>query len=161
MEKARSWIVKVSYKPGFNDPLGRMVHSDIIDLGVKDVSDVRALPTYTLSGRLQEHDLQRICTELLADPVTQSFTYSSGGVFEHDADWVVEVYLKRGVTDAVGETTLKAVKLLGVTDVESATTGTTYLLRGQLDADSLTLISTKCLANPIIHNCRFYRGSSQ
>ncbi|MEM2921760.1 MAG: phosphoribosylformylglycinamidine synthase subunit PurS, partial [Candidatus Bathyarchaeia archaeon] len=81
--------------------------------------------------------------------------------FIYDSDWVVEVNLKPGVTDATGETTLQAIRVLEVKGVVSVSSGTTYLLYGDVEEDVIKTIAVKSLANPIIQDFHYYRGKSR
>ena len=161
MKKADKWSVHIFFKEGVNDPIGNVAYSDMRDLGFKEVKRVRCIPTYTIQGRLSEKDLKRVCNELLADPITQSFTYSKEEEGLHfDTDWIVEITTKPGVTDAIGETAFEATKLLGIKGVESVSSSFTYLIDGRINENVLEALTTKSLANPIIHNYYFYRGNT-
>ena len=84
--------------------------------------------------------IDRIGAELLADPITQVYTFKP----ESDAvkRWTLEVQFKPGVTDAVGDSTVKGIKDLGITGVTGVRTGHKYWFTGNLNAERLETIAT-------------------
>ena len=104
---------------------------------------------FFLRGALTDDDVTRLCSELLADPVTDTFAidsaYSTRGVVH-----TVDVTLLPGVTDSAAESLLNAAWLLEINGLENAATGSRHLLRGEVDAAALEEITTKILSNPVI-----------
>ena len=72
--------------------------------------------------------------------------------------WGIEVWFRTGVTDNVGETTLKAVKDLGIQGITGAFTGRGYVIDGRLDEAQVETICRRLLANDIIEDYRYYTG---
>ena len=142
------WKVEVYYKPEIPDTIGHGILEDIADLGISGVISVRTATIYWIKGTIDSDMVERIGRELLADPITQVFTYKSENV--NKSHWTVEVQFKPGVTDAVGESTVKGIKDLGISGVDVVHTGQKYWLTGTLDLDILQTIAQRLLMNDVI-----------
>ena len=142
------WKVEVYYKPEIPDTIGHGILEDIADLGISGVISVRTATVYWIKGTINSDMVERIGRELLADPITQVFTYKSENV--NKSHWTVEVQFKPGVTDAVGESTVKGIKDLGISGVDVVHTGQKYWLTGTLDLDILQTIAQRLLMNDVI-----------
>ncbi|MDZ4245966.1 MAG: phosphoribosylformylglycinamidine synthase subunit PurS, partial [Dehalococcoidia bacterium] len=57
------------------DARGLGLVRDIHDLGITTVSQVRVVDIYWLDADLTTEELDIICRQLLADPVTQDYRY--------------------------------------------------------------------------------------
>ena len=149
------WKIEVSYKPDMPDALGQGISEDIMDLGIAGVNSVRTAQLYWIEGELQTQEVERICSELLADPVTQDYVYNSSesaaGASPSQTDtWIVEVRFKPGVTDAVGDSVIKGINDLGISGVQAAQTGKKYWLYGNFVSSALETIAQRLLANEVI-----------
>ncbi|MCZ6677926.1 MAG: phosphoribosylformylglycinamidine synthase subunit PurS [Candidatus Poribacteria bacterium] len=161
------WKIEVSYKPDTPDALGEGLRQDIADFELARVESVHTAHIYWLQGDIDSHAIERICTEFLAEPVTQDFAYSAsnshvtGGSrrppFSADS-WTIEVRFKPGVTDAVGDSVLKGVRDLGISGVQSAQTGQKYWIEGNLDRSQLEMIAQRLLANEVIQTFEILAG---
>ncbi len=149
------WKIEVSYKPNTPDAAGQGISEDIADLGFSGVNTVQTAKVYWLEGDLQVREVERICSELLADPVTQDYHWqrcagsSESSTLEANS-WTVEVRFKPGVTDAVGDSVVKGIGDLGISGISAAQTGQKYRIFGDLDLDSINTISHSLLANEVI-----------
>lgn len=152
------WKVEVFYKPEVPDTIGTDILEDISDLGITRVHSVRTASVYWIEGQLDSHSIERIATELLADPITQNYTYESDDI--PNQDWTIEVQFKPGVTDAVGDSTVKGINDIGITDVTSVRTGNKYWLSGELDIDVIETISQQLLMNDVIQTYSFQKPIS-
>ena len=159
------WIVGVGYKDGYSDPMGRNTKSDILQLSISKVKDVKALQTYVIDGEITREGAERIGRELLADGVVQFFNFDrfdGDGKHVRSLDgrrngWAIEVFFRPGVMDPVGLSVAKAIEVIGIRDVKSVRTGTTYIIDGKLDENEVKTICEKCLANPLIQTYRYQR----
>ena len=154
-----NWKVEVSYKPEVPDTLGQGILEDIADLGISGVDSVRTATVYWIEGILDAQAIDRIGAELLADPITQNYTFRS----ESDAvkRWTLEVQFKPGVTDAVGDSTVKGIKDLGITGVTGVRTGHKYWLTGNLNTDQLETIARRLLMNDVIQTFSYQKPSAE
>ena len=156
------WKIEVSYKPETPDAIGQGILQDIIDLGLDGVKSVHTVQIYWIEGDINSHTIERIGAELLADPVTQNYVYShSDNHTPRQSDssvWTIEVWLKPGVTDAVGDSVLKGLHDMEVPDVQTAQTGQKYRIHGDLDQPKLEMIAQQLLANDVIQIFEIWRG---
>ncbi len=155
-----TWRVEIVNRTDVVDAVGDGLMEDIADLGIIGVNQVRFIRMYALEGELSAQDAERTAVELLADPVTQDFLRSAGEPFSLESgQWGIEVWFRSGVTDNVGETTLKAVKDLGIQGITGAFTGRGYVIDGLLDEAQIDIICRRLLANDIIEDYTYYKGS--
>ncbi len=144
----KNWKVEVSYKPEVPDTVGQGILEDITDLGISGVDSVRTATVYWIEGTLDDQAIDRIGAELLADPITQVYTFRP----ESDSvkRWTLEVQFKPGVTDAVGDSTVKGIKDLGIAGITGVRTGHKYWFTGNLNAERLETIARRLLMNDVI-----------
>lgn len=154
----KSWKVEITYKPEVPDTVGKNILEDISDLGISGVNSVRTANLYWIEGQLDSQSIERIATELLADPITQNYTYDSAK--KPNKDWTIEVQFKPGVTDAVGDSTVKGINDIGITTVSTVRTGKKYWLSGKLNQDSVEIITQQLLMNDVIQISSYEEPSS-
>lgn len=155
------WRIEILNRPGMVDAVGDGVRGDIADLGIAGVTGVRFIRLYMLQGALTASEAELAAARLLADPVTQDYRLAPDGrLVVGDGQWGVEVWFQPGVTDAVGETTLKGVRDLGIAGIARAATGRGYILTGQLSSDMVGAICRRLLANDVIERYQYYTGVS-
>lgn len=159
------WKIEVTYKSETPDVVGQGILEDVVDLGIVGVTSVRTAQIHWIVGNVNSHAVERICTGLLADPITQRYEYQE---FNNDmpargdgsacwADtWTIEIRFKPGVTDAVGDSILKGIRDSGTSDVHSAQTGKKYWIQGNLDRATLETIAQRLLANEVIQVFEIY-----
>jgi len=153
------WRIEIINRGDIFDAVGDGIRGDISDLGVDGVSSVRYIRLYSLSGNLAEAEAVRAAQDLLSDPVTQEFRCSRDGKLGlGKGQWGIEVWFKPGVTDNVGETTLKAMLDLGIQGVNTAITGRGYVIDGSLDDNAVERVCRRLLANDIIEDFTYYPG---
>ena len=154
----KNWKVEVFYKPEVPDTIGNGIVEDISDLGLTSVTSVRTATVYWIEGDLDAHSIQRIATELLADPITQDYTYESASL--QNQDWTIEVQFKPSVTDAVGDSTVKGINDIGITGVDTVRTGNKYWLSGNLNPETIETISKQLLMNDVIQTYSYQKPNS-
>ena len=156
------WKIEVSYKPETPDAIGQGILQDVTDLGLVGVESVHTVQIYWIEGDINSPAIERICAELLADPVTQNYVYSRSDNHipgqSDDSVWTIEVRLKPGVTDTVGDSVLKGVRDMGVRDVQAAQTGQKYRVQGHLNQPKLEMIAQQLLANDVIQIFEIWQG---
>lgn len=147
------WKIEVGYKPTATDALGEGIKKDIEDLRISGVEYIKTIQQYMIEGELSESDIKIIGENLLTDKVTQVYEYNRPLFVQDDTGaWIVEVRYKHGVTDAVGDSTVKGIKDLGIKGVNSAKTGKKYIIKGKLSQDNIETICKRLLANEVIQN---------
>lgn len=143
-----NWKVEVYYKPEVPDTVAQGILEDITDLDIHGVDSVRTATVYWIEGSLNAETIDRIGIELLADPITQD--YALGTANDTDTDWTLEVQFKPGVTDAVGDSTVKGITDLGIAGVTTVRTGNKYWFTGNLNVEVLETIAQRLLMNEVI-----------
>ncbi len=146
----KNWKVEVFYKSDVPDTIGLGIVEDIFDLGIQGVESVRTAAVYWIEGDLDSQTVDRIGSELLADPITQNYTFDS--VYDNSSDWTVEVQFKPGVTDAVGDSTAKGIKDIGISRVDAVRTGQKFWLHGDLNSEMIQTIAQRLLMNDVIQS---------
>ena len=156
-----NWKIEVGYKPTATDAMGEGIKKDIEDLGISGVEYVKTMQLYMIDGDLPESDVRSICENLLTDRITQCYEYKGSLLEQNDAGaWVAEVTYKPGVTDPVGDSTVKGIKDLGICAVKSAKTGQKYVIKGSLTEDDIDMICKRLLANDVIQNYSYEKVRS-
>lgn len=145
-----NWKVEVFYKPDVPDTIGLGILQDILDLGINGVESVRTAAIYWIEGSLDEISIHRIGNELLADPITQQ--YSIDQIQISEKQWTIEVQYKPGVTDAVGDSTVKGINDLGISKVSRVRTGKKFCITGELNLHKIENISKRLLLNDVIQS---------
>ncbi len=147
--------LEVRLKSHLPDTRGQGLVKDIYDLGIATVSDVRVVDVYWLDAELSPATLDLLGRSLLADPVTQLYSFHDGSPAEpvdESGYHTVEVAYNAGVTDPVEDSVLKAIRDLAVTGVRAVKTSKRYLIAGQLNDEQLLVICSRLLVNPIIQH---------
>ncbi len=158
------WVVGVGYRDGERDPTGENIKGDILDLGISKVREVKTLQTYVIEGEIPEGGIDKIGKELLSDSVIQYFNFDRfGKEGEHIRNlvgkrnvWVVEVFFRPGVMDAVGLSVERAMEVLDIPKAK-VRTGSTYVIGGEISENELKTICDRCLANELIQTYRYRR----
>jgi phosphoribosylformylglycinamidine synthase len=128
-------------------------------LGINELDACFVSRLFFLRGALTRAEVNRLAKELLADPVTETFTVMEQGphlslsalpTLDPPPDHTVEVTLLPGVTDPAAENLLRTVHLMGLTGLAQAATGQRYLLRGSLSESDLQHLATQFFSNSVI-----------
>ena len=157
------WIVEVGYKDEVTDTVGFLIKKEIEELGIKGVEEVRSFNTYSITGEISEEELKRIGQELLSDNQTQNFGLYGKVVnktlskMESPKGWLVEITFKKGVTDAVGMSTLNAIEILGMDNITNVRTGEKYLILGNIPEGIIDKICRAVLVNPLIQDYSYHK----
>lgn len=154
------WKIETSYKPTATDAMGEGIKKDIEDLGIPGVDYVKTIQLYIIEGDISESNVKAVCENLLTDRVTQDYDYRGFLVRQDDIGaWEVEVRYKHGVTDAVGDSTVKGIRDLGIKGINSAKTGRKYIIKGSLSENDIAMICKRLLANDVIQNYTYKKIS--
>jgi phosphoribosylformylglycinamidine synthase len=147
--------IEVYSKRYLPDTQGRGLVKEVIDLGIAAVSGIRVVDIYWLDASLTDEQLEIVCRDLLADPITQEYQYGQGSRSEAEAGvgcYIVEVAYNAGVTDPVEATIMKASRDLGMENIKAVKTAKRYVIEGQLNEHQLETICNRLLVNPIIQH---------
>ena len=155
--KVNLWRISVSPKTRALDSHGAAMLRDVHELGLRDVTEVASSRLYFLQGDIPSAGVKLIAQNLLADPITDVFSYRNGGddrtLPGEGYDACVEVHLKGGVMDPVADSTLTAIRDMGApADRLEVATSRLYRLRGVRSRDEVDLIARRLLSNDCIED---------
>ena len=154
--------IEILHKKEFTDLHGGRVLADILQAGIKGVKKAGYSPVYAIDGITKE-EACLIGREILSDKITETFVIAessnaakscgckeqcSGGEKAH----AIEVWFKKGVTDTVSESVVKAIKDLGIDKEVKVKTGHIYYIYGVAGKQVLEKITTSVLANTLIQD---------
>jgi phosphoribosylformylglycinamidine synthase len=169
--------IEVCTKKGFKNSRGEHVLSDISGIGIESIIEVEYSPLYVIDGGITSAEAETIAFELLSDKITETYiccyekqrieesldtgffsdiavsktaARAASVICQHSAFFVVDVWYKKGVTDTVSESVIKAVKDLGIEKEIKVKTGRKYYLYGKVSKTVLNYIATKLLANTLV-----------
>ena len=156
---AMKWKIEIYNK--FSQPSG--VAQDIIDLGIDQVESINFSRLYFLEGNLSIGQVEQICSQLLADRITENYRfYEEKSAPRDNGISQIEVVFKSGVTDTVAENICKGIGDLDISclpETITAQTGRQYNFRFRSDQtspqskrDLLEIIATRLLANEVIES---------
>ncbi len=131
-----------------DDPDGARVVADAPLVGVTGLTACRVTRVHHLDGALSPDDVDRLCAEVLVDPVVDTVSI---GALPPTEGRAVEVAPMPGVTDADARELERAAAELGLPAVRVAT-ARRYDLIGDLDDDEVATITRRLLANDTIEH---------
>ena len=144
--------IEVALKPLIPDPIGAGVRQDIIDFGIKTISDVRFASIYVLDAELSPNEVDTIAGKILSDQTVHQYSFKKPiELFKSTKHSVVTVFLKPGVMDPVEASALKAITDLGF-KINAVRTGRKYFLKGNISRNDINRVASKLFANEVIEN---------
>ena len=149
--------IEVGFKPGVVDALGESVARSVAEHLNLAVDSVRTVAVYTTNVDFDSGELERLGSELFADPVIQFYSVNRPLYGEGDFDWLLEVGFRPGVTDNVGHSSAQGMKdMLGrpLKNEEGFFTSRQYLFKGDLERDDIERAVRDLLANDLIERWR-------
>ncbi len=143
--------IEIRSKAGLTDPHAASVASQIHELGIQTVKDVRTARLMFLYGDLDDPAAAEVADRLLADPVAETWHV---GASEPGPAKVIEVHLQAGVMDPVAGSAEKAIADMGH-EIEQVRTARRYELTGTVTDAQCGQIARSLLANPVIEDVYF------
>jgi phosphoribosylformylglycinamidine synthase subunit PurSL len=143
--------IEVAYRTGIRDVAGEKLKARLKSELHKEII-VHVVDVYTVDASLAADVVNSLSTDAFIDPVLQKGYVEQPVTF--DADWVVEVGYKPGVTDNVGRTAREVIEAITnrpFSDDEGVYTSKMYFLKGALSANEVVAISEGILANTLIN----------
>jgi len=117
-------------------------------LGYVGIQTVRRSRIYSIDGTLTRTAVERLCDELLADPISDRFTVNSRNVPPKGV--AINVWYKQGVLDVVAQAVMKAAGYIGVKECRNVRSGTRFEIIPNPGAKALTRITRLSLMNELI-----------
>jgi phosphoribosylformylglycinamidine synthase subunit PurSL len=135
--------IEVSPRPGVFDGRAEGLVASAASLGIRGLRQAAVSDLYFVRGVLSPTGVERLCRELLADPVSQTYRWESwraprpAGTDSAVANpisgsFAIEVTFRPGVTDTVAASILAGATIVGIKGVEAAATGRRYVFQGEL-----------------------------
>ena len=133
------------------DPRADALLADAHALGFTRLTRIEVHDLYFVQGDLGARELQRLATELISDPIAQTWRLDDE---RPDETNVIERTLRPGVTDPVAEQIVRGARELGITGVERASTGQRFVIQSTppLAETELRALARALLVNPVIHH---------
>ncbi len=147
--------IEVAYREGVRDVPGEKLKARIKAELAKDVV-VHVVDVYTIDAPLDGQAIEKLTTDVFVDPVLQKGYATEPALF--DADSVIEVGFKPGVTDNVGRTAREVIEAVAnrtFKEEEGVYTSRMYFLKGPLSKDEIKKIAEGILANTLINRYAF------
>jgi phosphoribosylformylglycinamidine synthase len=134
-----------------DDPRAVGLLADAHALGFTPLTQIQVHDLYFVQGDLSAHELQRLVTELISDPIVQAWRVDDKRSNEAN---VIERALRPGVTDPVAEQIVRGARELGIAGVERASTGQRFVIQSPspLSETELRTLARALLVNPVIHH---------
>ncbi len=135
-----------------SDNLPSNLLREVKQAGFQSVNQISQAQIFFLKHPdLQNSDVERICTEVLQDPVTQTIAWHWSDSLPTSPLLTVEVSFLPGVTDRVAFELSQAAKRLGLPEV-TVVTGHSYQLDGELDEETLHMLAKSLLCNEVVEH---------
>jgi len=130
-----------------DDPKGPRVLAAAQLLSVERLRECVVTRIYNIRGGPAEEQVERLCLELLADPVVDCWSLGRSSPRGH----AIEVAVQPGVTDADARELERGARELGLPDIE-VTTAVRYDLIGDVSADDIEKLVARELVNSTIEH---------
>ena len=150
--------IEVFKKSNIQDSEGKKYLSAVTDLKIK-AEAIQYHKLYIIEGNLSLKQAELIAEKILVDPIIENYKIDSNPIstsetyqLEELGDWKVYKTFHYGVTDNIGERTLKAIHDIKLTNVNSVSTGSIFYIYKNLPFNQIKLISNRIFANPIIES---------
>jgi phosphoribosylformylglycinamidine synthase len=144
--------IEVYWRADLTDGRAMELLSQLAELGFAAVRAVQVSDLYFVRGDLSVSAVERLASDLLADPVVEGFrcAQAAPATSPDDPACAVEVGYRPGVTDPVARHLMQRAAHLGGDPIEAAATGTRYAFDGNLSAADLHRIARELLCNDVI-----------
>lgn len=150
------YTIEVKIKTKFTDARADDFSHQAYALGVKKIKQVRVGRLFQLKGNLTKRQIELIKNELLTDKVVEeSGLYSFS---KKKSVSKIEVWLKKSVTDVVGENVKEAISDMGIKSITDVRCGEIYYITGRINKSRLKFLAEKILVNPLVHDYRVQCG---
>ncbi|MBP3729918.1 MAG: phosphoribosylformylglycinamidine synthase, partial [Mailhella sp.] len=145
--------IEVSVHPSQGDPVGRRVAREVSEALALPVGKARVVKVFTVKGTSRDEVEELVRQAALHDPVLQQASLSP---VSSDADWIIEVGFRPGVTDNEGRTARDTAALVLGRDRHSLAvyTSAQYHFWGKLSRENAESIARGMLCNELIQRFR-------
>ncbi|MCM8766538.1 MAG: phosphoribosylformylglycinamidine synthase subunit PurS [Candidatus Omnitrophica bacterium] len=145
------WIIEIYKKKNIRDVFGQDIKKSIEEIGISGIEEVKVSNLYKIECKTNKKNVEKIAKELLIDKVSEDFSIYKKTRTKKDF-WIIEIFLKDGVTDPVGETARNTIIESKILDQVVVKTGKKYYIKGKVNQFQIKEICEKILANTLIQN---------
>ncbi|MGH7177300.1 MAG: phosphoribosylformylglycinamidine synthase subunit PurL [Tepidisphaeraceae bacterium] len=145
-------IWRVEVHPAGREYAAESVRLELADPGF-DVPAPQTFRIFLIDSEASPQQMQRVGSELLADPVTEQAVVQVHAP-EHPDGSLIEIHPRPGVMDPVAASTELAIRDMRV-PVREVRTGRAFQFPGRLPHDVLADIARRALANEVIESVHF------
>lgn len=150
-------LIEIIKRDEGNDPETAELIFGLQDLRLKTRA-VKIHDIYIIEGNPSRLELEQIAQTVLIDPIIQQFRISAlpkaSKNIKKNGTWRVLKTFHSGVTDNIGETTLRAVHDLGIKSITGIRTGKYFYITEPAERTEIEIMCTRLFANPIIESFR-------
>jgi len=148
------YTVEVCNKKDIPDAFGQEIKNSIRETGISGIEEVFTADLYYFEGDISSEDIEKIAQDVLLDSVIQQYFLDDVHIrnIKEEDYVVVDVFYKKGVTDAVAETVSVAIKDAGIKKEVRVSTGKRYYLKGVFTKEEIERICDKVLANRLVQD---------
>lgn len=130
-----------------------------IDAYLGLTAKVERVDVYTITGEINDEELNKAITELFADPITQEAGING---LESAYDYLIEVGFLPGVKDNVGDTSLKSLEELLNRAVDGRIyTSVQYRIKGVKSREEADKIASELLGNAMIQHWKVFESGEK
>ncbi len=143
------WHFEIRARDGHRDPFAHEIERELPWLGLEKAGPVKLARLYLLGGEFDRDAAISLGGSLLLDPVIQDLELKSLEEADQEADKVVTVCRKAGVTDPVEESLRRGAARLGL-ELDEIRTGFHFSFEGEVDRAELERIGARLLATAVV-----------
>src|SRR5574344_1897967 len=152
MDKKDINFIQIFYKKDDFDVISKSKKNTMIISGYNTDFCIKVEHLYEFLGLVSNNDLEAIADKLLVDPIIQKYSINSDIQDSRYNDfYVIDVWLKNGVTDSVGETIERSIKTLEINGDIKVKTGIRYLVEKKYSIDIVENMIKKLFVNSVIN----------
>jgi phosphoribosylformylglycinamidine (FGAM) synthase PurS component len=152
MDKKDINFIQIFYKKDDFDVISKSKKNTMIISGYNTDFCFKVEHLYEFLGLVSDNDLEAIADKLLVDPIIQKYSINSDIQDSRYNDfYVIDVWLKNGVTDSVGETIERSIKTLEINGDIKVKTGIRYLVEKKYSIDIVENMIKKLFVNSVIN----------
>ncbi len=145
-----TYLVEVAVRDPAMDLDARAALHDLREYGLTELTGAKSVRLYAIHGPFVPRDIDRIASELLADPVVEMFSVNQPVYPGRDnLDHIIEIAKRPGVMEPSEASALKGISLLGYR-ADWIRSGRRYIFNGPVSKNTLYTAVTRILANPVI-----------
>jgi phosphoribosylformylglycinamidine synthase II len=143
--------IEIAVKPELEDTGARHIVWEIVSTLGYEINGMRTVSVYSVYTDLSDTELVKFAEKVLCDPVTSIYALDGSVAFRLPPfSWAVEVSLRPGVTDNVGNTAAEVLGMMFGGKIGDVFKSTQYLIDADLNRAAVRKIGDEILHNSLI-----------